>query len=156
MSIFPMLSKLTITLDDGDFGIFSNTLKRHTDELHGQFIKNNTETEVVGDFLHSNSVISITKERILIRKSHSMELHWMTNLDGRSVHSSIDRSSTIEDAILAPFEVNKLKFVNQCADQTLDISMVMHASFDSVHSLDIVSNGPISVNQNVSVVLLLT
>lgn len=142
MLIFPKLLKLTITLlDDSDFEQFSWTLKRKINEFHSRFIKSTTKTKIYGGY--DFSTISFSKEWTFIRRHDLLELYWMENFNERSVQQLINE-------YFGWYKIKRLKFINNSADEPLDISILMHACFDSAHSLDIISNGPITVNANVS------
>lgn len=59
----------------------------------------------------------------------------------------------VTNGLLKGYPVNHLRFINNCADHTLDISTLLNECFGSAQILEIKSNGPVTANANVSVVV---
>lgn len=139
VSILPNLSKLTIHLFGDDFKQFLNDLKTSIYDFHECFANISTEIDVIYSF----SKVSTSEDRIFVydTKSESVELHWMDNLNETSVQKVTRGFWTWVAAI---------KLVNNCKDQTFDLSTFMQSSIEHTRCLDIRSYGPITVNANVS------
>lgn len=142
LSILPKLTKLTIAWDYNDWTRLFNDLRKSVSEFHASFAKINTEIKIN----YGSCNLFISKDHIVICDSDEdletdlFELHWMSNLNMRSVRAVIEKF-WVDPTIL--------KFVNYCADR-FDISVFRHLNLKCTTALEIISNGPITVNANVS------
>lgn len=142
LSILPTLIKLKINLNNDDFNKLLNDLKTSVYDFHGCFAKTNIELEIS----YACSKVSTSKDHICVFNSdlNAIELHWMDNLDERSVRRVIGGSWNL---------AYEFKFINNCANQTLDVTTFMHSNFERTRCLAIKSNGPITVNASVSEII---
>lgn len=134
--ILPKLSKLTIHLNDnGNFGIFLSDLKKSINEFHACFAHKNTEIVIDSD----DGIVCILNECVSLSQLGSLELHWMANLNEKSVRNVMYGLQ---------YYTSDLKFINHCED-TLDICGFL-TEYDHLEILDIKSNGPVTFKANVS------
>lgn len=138
LSLLPMLTKLTIKLDLSDFRSFSKGVKGHVRDFHARFVQTNAEIDVINT---SGSKVSTSKDRVFkYAFGHTVELHWMDNLNGKNVRKVINECNA----------ATEVKFINNCAEPSVDISAIVDRGCRAVTCLDIRSIGPISANGNVS------
>lgn len=142
LAIFPELTKLSINFNNEDFTRLLIAFEESVNDFRAKLANTNTEI----DLLYCGSGIFISKDRIVLRDHNcfykGFEVHWMENLNESSWRKTIKRFWNNETV--------KIKIVNNCADRTLDISDFMHLKTNCTLSLDIKSDGPITVNANVS------
>lgn len=137
LSIFPKLSKLTISLDGMDFRTFKDKVYESVYDFYARIATTNTEIDII----KNDSKVSISKDRVFIVEDNSLELHWMENLNETDVRKMLDKQWGW---------INYLKFVNNCSEQTFDISALVPERFSRLGYLELKSNGPVTVNANVS------
>lgn len=138
LSIFPKLTNLKIMLEDDDFYLFLSDFMKSIYEFHARLAKTNTEIRIAN---YCDSV-SMSKDRIILYLENSLEMHWMDNFNEKIVRKVMNREWN---------SMSELKFINNCAETTVDISTLINADtdFEEIECLDFQSIGPISVHANV-------
>lgn len=136
-SIFPNLTQPIVKLDD--FRRFLSNVRKSINQYHAHFAGTNAEIEV----FNGSNMVSISKDYICVAENQSVELHWMENLNGKSVRKVLNENGN---------RICELKLINNsCAEASVDISsFATNSNYDEIDYLDIKSVGPISVKANVS------
>lgn len=142
LSMLPKLETLRIMLDENNNDRLLIELKSSTNDFHARFAKSNIKIGLDSEKFY---VYGITKDYLSFFCDGSFEIHWMQNLNENRVRSMMTQYH---------FQP-RVKFVNNCADRDFDISTLgkVHKGFVSMEYLDFKSNGPISVDSNVSEIL---
>lgn len=136
LCIVPNLKKLTIVFD---FFWHSFTHPTAIYDFHNSFEQYDTELKIF--CIDQYPILSTTKDRIFIYSNDSLELYWMNNLNEKNLRK-VSSAAMVD-------RVEKFKFINHCKEHTVDVAAFMAASIEYVKSLEIKSNGPVTVNANV-------
>lgn len=140
LSTIQKLKKLTIDLDGNN--LLQNIFEKYSShDLYSNFTNTSTEINIICERV----LLSITNDYLFECDLATAELHWMNNLNDKNVQEAMARLRK-----WSIFLYN-LKFINNCAESTLDISSLKSLAM----RLDIKSKGPITVNAmtNVSVLI---
>lgn len=145
ISMLPRLTKFTATLDGDDFNQIVRELKSPCKKFHARFAKSNIEIVLWGH--PSVSMVSITTDCFYIKYGNGpFELHWMNNMNEESVRTVMAQRRWLTG----------VTFINSCTDRAFDIPTLAYMrpyytdSVFGIKYLHFKSNGPISVNSNVS------
>ena len=118
LSILTKLTKLSIRVNDVGF---QQVLKQliSPNEFYARFARANTEIKLTNGV----NMVSIAQDRLIVFKRNSLEIYWMDNLDEKNVQKLVnDFEAEKYDGSL-----KKLKFINNCANCSFDITALAFA-----------------------------
>lgn len=143
LSAFPKLKELTVFLPH--YNEFLRDFKsKPMYDFHARLRTYfpNVVVNIESDFY---GLVSTASDRILLCGIDSAEVHWMENANDGSVRQVLAKLRNGRP-------MRKLKFVNNCPDYSLDVSVLsVHPDIyrGIIHRLEIKSNGSISITKSV-------
>lgn len=140
LQTFPKLKKFSIAVDVGNFECFSSRLNDSMDGFRDQFVKTDLKIKVLAP--HGLRILYM-KDCLAVRQKQSAEVHRTRDFSDenmRNVMKTMAKNSGLLD----------FKFINECPESTLDIGTLANTLNSDLRSLEIQSNGPITIDSSVS------